>query len=87
MMIGNTVKFKDYCNETYTATVVDIFSDKFDDVKWMIIGDGEVSRPHYWSKKTNTYRPVKDKDMNTVFLEVKSSRGKTDFISLKEILS
>ena len=86
-MIGNTVKFKDYCNETYTATVVDIFSDKFDDVKWMIIGDGEVSRPHYWSKKTNTYRPVKDKDMNTVFLEVETSRGKTDFISLKEILS
>ena len=86
-MIGNTVKFKDYCNETYTATVVDIFSDKFDDVKWMIIGDGEVSRTHYWSKKTNTYRPVKDKDMDTVFLEVESSRGKTDFISLKEILS
>ena len=86
-MIGNTVKFKDYCNETYTATVVDIFSDKFDDVKWMIIGDGEVSRPHYWSKKTNTYRPVKAKDMDTVFLEVESSRGKTDFISLKEILS
>ena len=86
-MIGNTVKFKDYCNETYTATVVDIFSDKFDDVKWMIIGDGEVSRPHYWSKKTNTYRPVKDKDMDTVFLEVESSRVKTDFISLKEILS
>ena len=86
-MIGNTVKFKDYCNETYTATVVDIFSDKFDDVKWMIIGDGEISRPHYWSKKTNTYRPVKDKDMHTMFLEVESSRGKTDFISLKEILS
>ena len=85
-MIGNTVKFKDYCNETYTVKVVNIFSDKFDDVKWMIIGDGEISRPHYWSKKTNTYRPVKDKDMGTVFLEVESSRGKTDFISLKEVL-
>ena len=85
-MIGNTVKFKDYCNETYTVKVVNIFSDKFDDVKWMIIGDGEISHPHYWSKKTNTYRPVKDKDMDTVFLEVESSRGKTDFISLKEVL-
>ena len=52
----------------------------------MVIGDGEVSRPHYWSKKTKTYRPVKDKDMDTVFLEVESSRGKTDFISLKEVL-
>ena len=86
MMIGNTVKFKDYCDETYTAKVVNIFSDKFDDVKWMIIGDGEISHPHYWSKKTNTYRPVKDKDMDTVFLEVESSRGKTDFILLKEVL-
>tara|TARA_Y100000593_G_C4178214_1_gene270651 strand:- start:221 stop:481 length:261 start_codon:yes stop_codon:yes gene_type:complete len=85
-MIGNTVKFKDYCDELYTATVVDVFSDKFDDVKWMVIGDGEISRPHYWSKKTSTYRPVKDKDMDTVFLEVESSRGKTDFISLKEVL-
>ena len=28
-MIGNTVKFKDYCDELYTATVVDVFSDKF----------------------------------------------------------
>ena len=86
-MIGNIVKFKDYCDEIYTATVVDIFSDKFDDVKWMIIGDGEISRPHYWSKKTNTYRRVIDKDMDTVFLEVESSRGKTDFILLKEVLS
>ena len=86
-MIGNIVKFKDYCDELYTATVGDVFSDKFDAVKWMVIGDGEMSRPHYWSKKTNTYRPVKDKDMDTVFLEVESSRGKTDFILLKEVLS
>ena len=36
-MIGNTVKFKDYCDETYTGKVVDMFSDKFDDVKWLVI--------------------------------------------------
>ena len=39
-MIGNTVKFKDYCDETYTGKVVDMFSDKFDDVKWLVMGDG-----------------------------------------------
>ena len=50
-MIGNIVKFKDYCDEIYTATVVDIFSDKFDDVKWMIIGDGEISRSHIGQKR------------------------------------
>jgi hypothetical protein len=85
-MIGNTVKFKDYCDETYTGKVVDMFSDKFDDVKWLVMGDGELSMPHYWSKKTKSYRPVKDKDMNSVFLEVESSRGKTDFVLLKEVL-
>ncbi len=86
-MIGNTVKFKDYCDEIFTAKVVDISSDKFDDVKWVVVGDGEMSRPHYWSKKTNSYRPVKEKDMKTIFLEVESPRGKTDFILLKEVLS
>ena len=42
--------------------------------------------PHYWSKKTKSYRPVKDKDMKSIFLEVESSRGKTDFVLLKEVL-
>jgi len=50
-MIGNTVKFKDYCDEIFTAKVVDISSDKFDDVKWVVVGDGEMSRPHYWYEK------------------------------------
>jgi len=85
-MIGNTVKFKDYCDETYTGKVVDMFSDKFDDVKWLVMGDGELFLPHYWSKKTKSYRPVKDKDMKSIFLEVESSRGKTDFVLLKEVL-
>ena len=77
-MIGNTVKFKDYCDETYTGKVVDMFSDKFDDVKWLVMGDGELSMPHYWSKKTKSYRPVKDKDIKKeepVIVEEKEPTG------------
>ena len=85
-MIGNMVKFKDYCDETYTGKVVDMFSDKFDDIKWLVMGDGELYMPLYWSKKTKSYRPVKDRDMKSIFLEVESSRGKTDFVLLKEVL-
>ena len=80
-MIGEMVKFRDYCDEIFTAKVVGVFSDKFDAVKF------ENTAPYYWSKKTNSYRPVKDKDMESIFLEVESSRGKTDYILLKEALS
>jgi|TARA_B100000287_G_scaffold136600_1_gene128534 hypothetical protein len=86
-MIGDIVRFKDYCDEIYTAKVVDIFSEKFEDVKWLVLGDGEISRPHYYSKKTKSYRPVREKDMDSLYLEVESLRGKTDFILLKEIIN
>ena len=44
-MIGETVKFKDYCNEMYTAKIVGIFSDKYESIKF------ENERFCYWSKK------------------------------------
>ena len=61
-MIGNTVKFKDYCDETYTGKVVDMFSDKFDDVKWLVMGDGELSMPHYWSNTCLLYTSPSPRD-------------------------
>jgi len=80
-MIGEMVKFRDYCDEIFTAKVVGVFSDKFDVVKF------ENTTPYYWSKKTKSYRSVKEKDLESVFLEVESSRGKTDYILIKESLS
>ena len=34
-MIGEMVKFKDYCNEMFASKVVGIFSDKYEDVKFI----------------------------------------------------
>ena len=62
-MIGTTVSFKDEYGYIRSGEVMTIDSDKFDDIKW-----DEV--PKYWSKKTKSYRPVKEKDMETVFIVV-----------------
>ena len=62
-MIGTTVSFKDEYGYVRSGEVLTIDSDKFDDIKW-----DEV--PKYWSKKTKSYRPVKEKDMETVYIEI-----------------
>jgi len=80
-MIGENVKFKDYCDVTFTSKVVGIFSDKYEDVKFM---DGGF---YYWSKKAKDYRNVKEKDMNSIYLELESTRGKTEFITLEEVIT
>ena len=79
------VKFKDYCDETYTGKVVDMFSDKFDDIKWLVMGDGELSMPHYWSKKTKKYVPVREKHEASVFFEIQTSTG-VEYVTAKEFL-
>ena len=80
-MIGENVSFKDYCDELFTSKVVGIFSDKYEDVKFM---GGDF---YYWSKKAKDYRNVKEKDMNSIYLELESTRGKTEFINLEEVIT
>ena len=80
-MIGENVEFKDYCDVTFTSKVVGIFSDKYEDVKFM---DGGF---YYWSKKAKDYRNVKEKDMDSIYLELESTRGKTEFITLEEVIT
>ena len=80
-MIGENVRFKDYCDELFTSKVVGIFSDKYEDVKFM---GGDF---YYWSKKAKDYRNVKEKDMNSIYLELESTRGKTEFITLEEVIT
>ena len=81
MMIGNTVKFKDYCDVINTGEVVEIFSEKFDEVKF------DNKKIMYWSKKGKKYRDVKEKDLKYIFLEIKLPRNKTDFIYLDEVIT
>jgi len=49
-MIGKNISFKDYCDVVNTGEVVEIFSEKFDDVKF------EDKKIVYWSKKGKKYR-------------------------------
>ena len=84
-MIGETVSYLNEFEERVTGEVTGISSDRFDDVKWLVLGDGEMARPHYWSKKKKSYEPVKDKDMKSVYLEVKG-KERYDFIYLNEVL-
>jgi hypothetical protein len=56
-------------------------SDKYETIKF------ENERFCYWSKKGKDYRRVKEKDINSLYLEVESSRGKTDFITLDEVIT
>ena len=65
----------------FASKVVGIFSDKYEDVKF--INESFC----YWSKKGKDYRNVKEKDMNSIYLEVESTRGKTDFITLDEVIT
>lgn len=84
-MIGESVSFMNEYDERVSGTVTGISSDRFDDVKWLVMGDGEMARPHYWSKKKKTYIPVKEKDMNSIYLEVKGKKF-YDFIYLEEVI-
>ena len=49
----------------------------------VILEDGIFS---YWSKKTDKYVPVKEKSIDSLFLEVKDSKKCINFISPKEII-
>ena len=84
-MIGEKVSYLNEYDEKVTGEVTDIRSDRFDDVKWLVRGDGEMARPLYWSKKKKSYEPVKDKDMKSVYLEVRG-KERYDFIYLNEVL-
>ena len=84
-MIGESVSFMNEYHERVSGTVTGISSDRFDDVKWLMLGDGEMARPHYWSKKKKSYEPVKDKDMSSIYLEVKGKKS-FDFIYLEEVI-
>ena len=44
-MIGEKVSYLNEYDEKVTGEVTDISSDRFDDVKWLVMGDGEMARP------------------------------------------
>ena len=85
-MTCNINDFVEYAVEPNVERVGKItgVSSDMDSYENMELKDGI---PLYYSKKLKRYVPVKDKNMDTVFLGVTSRDGKrTDFIYFDEIL-
>lgn len=73
--IGETVEYMsgdcDALMSNKLGKIVEISSDNFDEVK--VIDNGNIV---YWSKKTKSYRPVKEKDMHTIYYTIESPNGR-----------
>tara|TARA_B100002019_G_scaffold119207_1_gene102333 strand:+ start:266 stop:508 length:243 start_codon:yes stop_codon:yes gene_type:complete len=69
LTIGNDVKFIDEYDVTHKGKLTDVLSDAHDDV---VLNEGVVE---YYSKKTKKYVPVKPKNEDSVFFEVKTNNG------------
>jgi hypothetical protein len=88
MNIGDKVKYKDVYDEPSVGVIVDVSSSmpSYDDMK---LEDGV---PYYISKKMSVhesepvYVAVKPKNMDTVFLIIETNRGRTEFLSLNEVI-
>ena len=87
-MIGEEVSYLNEYDELKTGLAVNIGSDKFDDVKWLS-SENENGKAHgvcYWSKKKKSYELVKEKDIDSIYIEVKG-REYSDFIYLREVMN
>ena len=88
MNIGDKVKYKDVYDEPSVGVIVDVSSSmpSYDDMK---LEDGV---PYYISKKMSVheiepvYVAMKPKNMDTMFLIIETNRGKTEFLSLDEVI-
>ena len=81
--INDTVNYS-LGDRNKTGKIVDISSDmdSYDDMRL------ENGVPLYWSKKMRKFTPVKEKNMNTVFLTISSGKGLQehfDYITLDEV--
>ena len=81
--IGDTVKFKTEYEETKSGKIVNVASE-MDSYEEMRLKDGIAL---YWSKKMKKWTPVKEKNRDTVFLEVELLRGGYNFIYMEEVVS
>ncbi len=82
---NDTVNFKGEDGNILTGIVSAVSSD-MDSYEDMKLKDGV---PMYWSKKTGTYKPVKEKNIGSIFLTVTTgeSFNKNNYIFFNEIIS
>ena len=90
--IGETVEYMsgdcDALMANKLGKITEISSDNFDEVK---VFDGLSASENpvmkYWSKKTKSYRPVKEKDMGSIYFTIETPNGKyVEYIELNCIV-
>ena len=81
MNIGDKVNYSSEYGEKISGEIVEVLSD-MDSYENMKLKDGIA---YYWSKKMNKYAPVKEKNIKSVFLEIKTFTG-VDFIEMNEVI-
>tara|TARA_B100000482_G_scaffold183157_1_gene157806 strand:+ start:975 stop:1244 length:270 start_codon:yes stop_codon:yes gene_type:complete len=78
--IGDKVSYSNMYNEKRVGEIIEVCSD-MDSYEEMRLKDGV---PFYYSKKLSKFVPVKPKNMSTVYLTLKTTRGKTDYIMFED---
>ena len=82
MNIGDNVKYYNEYKEKVCGVITEIASD-MDSYEEMRLEDGI---PLYYSKKLYKFVPVKEKNINSVFLTVETVGESKQFVSLNELL-
>ena len=82
MNIGDTVKYYNEYKEKVFGVITEIASD-MDSYEEMKLENGI---PMYYSKKLYKFVPVKEKNINSVFLTVETVGESKQFVSLNELL-
>ena len=82
MNIGDTIEYYNVYDEKKSGVITEIFSDmdSYDDMK---LEDGI---PMYYSKKLSRFVPVKEKNIDSVFLTVETVGHPKEFMSLNDVL-
>jgi len=82
MNIGDTIVFYNEYKDKLVGVIEKIDSDK-DSYEDMKLKNGV---PLYYSKKLKKYVPVKEKNLDSIFLTIKNSLNKVEFIMLNDVL-
>ena len=82
MNIGDTVEYYNVYDEKKSGVITEINSD-MDSYEEMKLENGI---PMYYSKKLSCFVPVKEKNINSVFLTLETAGHPKEFVSLNELL-
>ena len=82
MNIGDTVEYYNIYSEKVCGVITEVSSD-MDSYDNMRLKDGI---PMYYSKKLSHFVPVKEKNINSVFLTVETVGHSKAFVAMNELL-